>query len=106
MPDAILSRTETIAGCPKYCGKCGNQGQCVDSRRRSHAIMRAYKCRCGHRWTTAETLIEDGVKRHDPRKFRHHQERERLKAITHLQADFHAAVDSFFKARSISGEQQ
>jgi hypothetical protein len=100
VPEAILDRTETIAGCPKFCSKCGCQGLCTDSRRRSHAVMRAYECRCGHVWTTAETLLEEGTYRNDPRKFEHHQRRQAQRAVESLRKDLHAMIDTFFESQA------
>lgn len=57
----------------KKCRTCGAQGHCKDSRQLNGYVRRRYHCGCGHTWTTAEFLIEEGGDR--GYKVKHYLER-------------------------------
>lgn len=100
MGEPIYARTETIAGCPKYCPVCGNQGLCVDSRRSSEAVTRRYKCQCGRKWSTVELMVEDDrdyARGGKIQRFRHAQQR---KAIAALRNELNTVITKFFDAQS------
>ena len=39
---------------PKHCPKCGEQGDCLESRQARNHVTRRYECGCGNRWSTTE----------------------------------------------------
>lgn len=59
----------------KCCSRCQKQGRCHDSRQMRDYVRRRYHCECGHTWTTAEFLVEEGDSR-DKYKVRHYRERQ------------------------------
>jgi transcriptional regulator NrdR family protein len=96
--EPVYARTETVAGCPKYCPSCQNQGLCIDSRREPDAVMRRYKCQCGRRWNTAELMIEDNG--HPSRgRLQRYRNGERRKAIASLRHELDAVITKFFEGR-------
>lgn len=98
MGEPIYSRTETVAGCPKYCASCGNQGLCIDSRRGPEAVMRRYKCQCGRKWNSIELMVEDDGPVHS-NKLDRFRAAQRRRAVASLQNELHAVITKFFDSQ-------